>query len=84
MKTFCIENKHIKREIFIDNGEPLKSVITNKDTNAVWESDGKESLIAMPGIELKGAEVEIEKNKINFIGTDFELVWSLEFLKISP
>ena len=75
MKTFCIENKHIKREIFIDNGEPYKSVITNKNTKAVWESDGNESLVALPGIELKGAEVEIEKNKIKFIGTDFELVW---------
>lgn len=84
MKTFCIENKHIKREIFIDNGEPLKSVITNKDTNAVWESDGKEPLIAMPGIELKGAEVEIEKNKIRFIGTDFELVWEFRIFENLP
>ncbi len=84
MKTFCIENTHIKREIFIDNGEPLKSVITNKDTNAVWESDGKESLIAMPGIELKGAEVEIKKNKINFIGTDFELVWEFRIFENLP
>lgn len=81
---FTIGNALIERKIYFENGAPMRVEILNKKTGAVWASDGKESLIAFPGIDFTGAKVELNDTSINIKGADYELSWEFRVFDDIP
>ena len=83
MLQFGLENELIERQVMIENGVPVRSILRNKKSGAEWSTDGKEPVIALPGIDLKGSCVsgetaakEGEKSLIiSFQTADYEVRW---------
>ena len=83
MLQFGLENELIERQVMIENGVPVRSILRNKKSGAEWSTDGKEPVIALPGIDLKGSHVtgetaakEGEKTLIICFQTaDYEVRW---------
>ncbi|MBQ8816371.1 MAG: alpha-galactosidase [Lachnospiraceae bacterium] len=73
---FTIGNKFIERQIYLENGVPVRSVLRNLMSGVEWATDGKEPVISLPGIDLSGCEVSFHPDHaICFKGDDFEVCW---------
>lgn len=96
MSEFCfkIGNSLIERCIYLENGVPVRSVVRNLTTGTIWETDGREAVISLPGINLEGckvsfwnAEPEAEmqrKQAICFQGLDFDMRWEFRIWEELP
>ena len=82
--SFRIGNDYVERHIYISQGVPYKSVIRNKVSGMEWESDGREPLIALPGIELEGSKVCLETDAIIIYGEDFTIRWEFKVFDTMP
>lgn len=85
--VFQLENSRIERQIVIENGVPVRSVVTNKISGAQWASDGKDPVIRIPGVALEGSSVRIEdtawengekQSALVFLTAEYELRWEMK------
>lgn len=86
MKEMCflLGNHWIERSIYCLDGVPYKSVIKNKLSGMEWQSDGREPLIALPGIELKGSNISFQDNVLLIKGADFTVRWEFTIWEDIP
>ncbi len=80
-KCFRLGNELMERKIYILNGVPYKSVITNKVTGMEWASDGSEPLFALPGLDLTGSNVSLEEDAILIEGQDVIIRWEFRMFE---
>lgn len=74
-EVFTFENQFMKRTLFFENGVPVKQEILNKKNNARWDTDGREAVIALPGIDPDGCTVVREEDTLILRKDDFEIRW---------
>ena len=72
---FRIGNDLVERQIYLENGVPVRSVLRNLVSGTEWATDGREPVIQLPGIDLSGCRVSICPDVICFKGADFEVRW---------
>lgn len=81
---FKIENKYISREIIFENSVSQKSVVTDKISGCKFENDGKEDLIAIPGLDLSEFDVSFKENSIIFKSPFHTLIWEFKVFDTLP
>ena len=85
--VFQLENSKIARQIVIENGVPVGSVVRNKRSGTEWIFNGKEPVIRIPGVELEGSAVRVEegawengekRSALVFLTAEYELRWEMK------